>query len=304
MAHLTKILLKKRLRINEQIIQYLLTLCGFISVFITFGIIVVLFKDAWLFFSRGVSLREFFFGLVWQPAIDHFGILPLLNSTIMTSLIAMLVAVPVGMSVAIYLSEYATEKTRSILKPILEILAGIPTIVYGFFALTFLTPLLQLILGDDVIEVYNMFSAGLAMGILITPIIATMSEDALNSVPRGLRDAAYGVGATKLETSLNIVLPAAFSGIAASIIIGLSRAFGETMIVAMAAGSGPNLTFNPFKAAETMTGYMVRISGGDVGYDTMDYNSIFAIGFVLFLITMGLNILSRKIVTSFREEYD
>jgi phosphate transport system permease protein len=222
----------------------------------------------------------------------------------MTSGVAMLVATPLGIFVAIFLSEYASEKLRSILKPILEILAGIPTVVYGYFALTFMTPLLRLIFGRDTVEIYNTASAGIVMGILILPLVTSMVEDALSAVPDSLREGAYGLGATKLEASVQVVLPAAFSGIAAAFIVGLSRAIGETMIVALAAGAGPNFTLNPFKAAETMTGYIVRISGGDIGYDTMDYNSIFALGMLLFLFTLVLNIISRIIVNRYQEVYE
>ena len=236
--------------------------------------------------------------------IKEFGVLPLLNSTIMTSTIAMIVATPLGIFVAIFLSEYATERVRSFLKPILEILAGIPTVVYGYFALTFMTPLLRFFFGKDTVEIYNTASAGIVMGILILPLVTSMVEDALSSVPDSLREGAYGLGATKLETSVHVVLPAAFSGIAAAFIVGLSRAIGETMIVALAAGAGPNFTFNPFKAAETMTGYIVRISGGDIGYDTMDYNSIFALGLLLFLFTLTLNIISRIVVKRYEEVYE
>jgi len=223
---------------------------------------------------------------------------------LITSLIAMSIAIPLGLGVAIYLSEYATPKTRNFLKPILEVLAGIPTIVYGYFALTFMTPLLRNIFGRDTVDIYNMASAGLVMGILILPLIASMTEDALSAVPRSLREAAYGLGGTKLEVALKVVVPAAISGISAAIIVGMSRAVGETMIVAVAAGAGPNFTFKPFKGAETMTGHIVRISGGDLSYDSIDYNSIFAIGLMLFFITLTLNIISQQIVRRFREVYE
>jgi phosphate transport system permease protein len=218
-------------------------------------------------------------------------------------MIAILVALPVGLSVAIFLSEYASHRFRSVLKPILEILAGIPTVVYGYFALTFMTPLLRSILGNDVVEIYNTASAGIVIGILIIPLVSSMSEDALSAVPNALREASYGLGATKLETALRVVVPAAISGIAAAFIVAISRAIGETMIVAVAAGAGPNFTFNPFKAAETMTGHIVRISGGDLSYDSLDYNSIFAIGLLLFFMTLTLNIISQWIVKKFRKVY-
>jgi phosphate transport system permease protein len=261
-------------------------------------------KDQEVFTSNRVSLREFFTKTKWNPQIGHFGILPLLNATLMTSSIAMLVALPLGLSIAIYLSEYATSRARKILKPILEVLAGIPTVVYGYFALTFMTPLLRSILGTDLVEIYNTASAGIVIGILIIPMVSSMSEDALSAVPRGLREASYGLGATKLETAIKVVLPAAISGIVAAFIVSISRAIGETMIVAIAAGAGPNFTFNPFRPAETMTGHIVRISGGDLSYDSIDYNSIFAIGLFLFFITLSLNIFSQRVVRRFREEYE
>ncbi|HMN13768.1 MAG TPA: phosphate ABC transporter permease subunit PstC [Bellilinea sp.] len=305
-AHeLTAAKLKKKTRFSEGLIQAFLFACGIFSILITFFIVYELGKEAWLFFgSPEVSIWEFLTGTKWVPAVGEFGILPLVNSTVITSTIALIVAVPLGLSSAIYLSEYATPRVRSIFKPILEVLAGVPTIVYGFFALTFMTPLLRAILGDKNVDIYNMAAAGLVMGIMILPIISSMSEDALSAVPRSLREAAYGLGATKFETTIQVVLPAALSGIIAAFIIGVSRAVGETMIVAVAAGSGPNFTFNPLKAAETMTGYIARISGGDLSYDTPDYNSIFAIGLLLFLITLVLNIVSRQVSRKFREKYE
>ncbi len=295
----------KKLRIGELLIHSLLLLSALLSVAITLGIVIILVEESILFFSEdGVTLLEFFTNRQWQPMIQEFGILPLLNATLTTSLIAVVTAVPIGIAVAVYLSEYATKKTRSILKPILEVLAGIPTVVYGYFAITFMTPLLRSIFGDDVVQIYNTASAGIVIGILILPLITSMAEDALNAVPNSLREAAFGLGATKMETSLRIVLPAAFSGLAAAFIVGLSRAVGETMIVALAAGAGPNFTLNPFEAAETITGYIVRISGGDIGYNTVDYNSIFALGLVLFIMTLILNMVSRKIVEKYREVYD
>ena len=250
-----------------------------------------------------VTLTEFFGKTEWNPQIGKFGIWALVNATLMTSLIAIAVALPVGLSVAIFLSEYASHRFRSILKPVLEVLAGIPTVVYGYFALTFMTPLLRSILGNDVVEIYNTASAGIVIGILIIPLVSSMSEDALSAVPNALREASYGLGATKFETAVRVVVPAAISGIAAAFIIAISRAIGETMIVAVAAGAGPNFTFNPFKAAETMTGHIVRISGGDLSYNSLDYNSIFAIGLLLFFITLSLNIFSQWIVKKFRKVY-
>jgi phosphate transport system permease protein len=249
------------------------------------------------------TLLEFFTNTNWIPAIGEFGVIPLINATLMTSTIAMLVALPLGIGAAVYLSEYASPRVRSTLKPALEILAGIPTVVYGYFALTFMTPLLRGIFGVEVVNIYNTGSAGIVVGILIIPLISSMSEDALHAVPQDLREASYGLGATKLETVIKVVIPAALSGILAAFIVAVSRAIGETMIVAIAAGAGPNFSFNPFDSAETMTGHIARISGGDLSYDSIDYNSIFAIGLTLFLMTFILNALSRVIISRFRETY-
>lgn len=294
--------LRRKPRLSEVLIKSFLVFCGIFSIFITIGIVYEIGKEAWLFFRLPeVTLWGFFTGTKWQPAVGEFGILPLLNATLMTTGVAMLIALPLGLSVAIYLSEYASTKVRNFLKPILEVLAGIPTVVYGYFALTFMTPLLRSIFGVDTVNIYNTASAGLVMGILILPLISSMSEDALSAVPRAMREAAYGLGATRLETAIKVVVPAAISGIAAAFIVGISRAIGETMIVALAAGAGPNLTFNPFKGAETMTGHIVRISGGDLSYDSVDYNSLFAIGLFLFVITLLLNMFSQFVVRKFRE---
>jgi phosphate transport system permease protein len=297
--------LRRRPRWGESVIQGLLFFSGFFSIFTTIGIVYELGKEALLFFQMPeVNILASLTVTEWKPHIGKFGIWPLLTSTLMTTTIAMAIAIPLGIGVAIYLSEYARPRVRSILKPILEVLAGIPTIVYGYFALTFMTPLLREIFGRDVVQIYNTASAGLVMGILILPLITSMTEDALSAVPRSLREAAYGVGGTKLEVAVQIVVPAALSGIAAAIIVGISRAIGETMIVAVAAGAGPNFTFNPFIGAETITGHIVRISGGDLSYDSIDYNSIFALGLFLFFVTLALNIISQAIVRRFREVYE
>ncbi len=296
--------LKKKFRISESIIQALLFLAGILSIFTTLAIVYELGKEALLFFNiPDVTLGKFLGTTKWQPGIGQYGIWALVSATLVTSAIAMLISLPLGLASAIYLSEYASPKMRSILKPILEILAGIPTVVYGYFALLFITPILKSFLGDN-IQVYNMLSAGLVMGIMILPLISSMSEDALSAVPRSLREGAYAMGATKLETSLQIVLPAALSGIGAAIIIGISRAVGETMIVAVAAGSGPNFSFNPLEAAETMTGHIARISGGDLSYNSIDYTSLFAIALMLFLVTLILNLISQWVVNKFREQYE
>ena len=302
--HFRPLDLKKKLRPGESVIQTLLFIAGFLSIFITLAIVYELGKEAWLFFGNpDVTFAKFFGTTRWQPGIGLFGIWPLVTSTLITSFIAICVSLPLGLAAALFLSEYASSKARSTLKPILEILAGIPTVVYGYFALLFMTPLLQKIFGEGV-EVYNMASAGIVMGVMILPLISSMSEDALSAVPRALREGAYAMGATKFETSLQVVLPAALSGIGAALIIGISRAIGETMIVAIAAGSGPNFTFNPFKAAETMTGNIARISGGDLSYGSLDYTSLFAIALMLFLVTLVLNLISQAIINRFRQRYE
>jgi len=297
--------LRKRTKLHERIIQGLLFICGAISIFTTIGIVVYLGEEALRFFTLPeVTLLEFFTGTVWQPQIDEFGILPLLTATLMTTMIAMLVAIPSGMFVAIYLSEYASPKVRSTIKPTLEILAGIPTVVLGYFALTWVTPLLRGVFGENTVQIYNTASAGLVMGILILPLISSMVEDALSAVPNSLREGAYGLGATKFEVATQIVVPAALSGITAALILGMSRAFGEAMIVAIAAGAGPNFTLNPFEGAETMTGHIVRISGGDISYESVEYKSLFAIALFLFLVTLFLNLISQRIIARYREVYD
>jgi phosphate transport system permease protein len=297
--------LRKHPRVGEIIIEAALFAAGVISIFTTIGIIYVLASQALLFFSSPeVTLLEFFSGTEWIPAIGQFGVWPLVTATLMVSGIAMLVALPLGLATAIYLSEYASPRARSTIKPILEVLAGIPTVVYGYFALTFMTPLLRKIFGVDTVQIFNTASAGIVVGILIIPLVSSLSEDALHAVPNSLREAAYGLGATKLETSLKVIVPAALSGITAAFVVAISRAIGETMVVAIAAGAGPKFTFNPFESAETMTGHIVRISGGDLSYDSIDYNSIFAIGLLLFMLTLVLNIVSRVVVGRFREVYE
>lgn len=297
--------LTKRPRVGEIVIEAGLFVAGAISIVTTIAIVVILMEEALRFFAAPeVTLTNFLTDTKWQPQANHFGILPLLSATLMVTFIALMVAIPLGLASAIYLSEYATPKVRSTLKPGLELLAGIPTVVYGYFALTFVTPFLRGIFGENVVNIYNVMSAGLVVGVLITPLIASLSEDALHAVPTSLREAAFGVGATRFETATRVVLPAALSGIAAALVVAISRAFGETMVVAIAAGAGPKLTLNPFESAETMTGYMVRISGGDLSYESLDYKSIYAIGMVVFAVTLLLNIISQRIVRRFREVYE
>lgn len=246
---------------------------------------------------------EFFTNTVWQPQAGQFGVLPLLSATIMSSTIGLLVAVPLGLGSAIYLSEYARPNVRAVIKPILEILAGIPTVVFGFFALNFMTPVLRGLFGQDTVQLYNVASAGIVMGIAIIPLISSMSEDALSAVPRSLREASYGMGATKLETATKVLIPAALSGLIAAFIVGLSRAVGETMIMAIAAGAGPRLAVNPFLSAETIAGHMVRISTGDISYHSVDYNSLFGLGLTLFVFTLILNTIAGAVTRRFREAY-
>ena len=295
----------RRPRRGEDALEFLLTASGVLSVLTTAAIVYILARESWLFFGAAeVDIVGFLTGTRWQPAILEFGVWPLLSSTLRTSLVAILVAFPLGLAAAVYLSEYATVRARSAIKPTLEVLAGIPTVVYGYFALTFITPLLRAMIGRDVVQVFNTASAGIVMGIMIVPLISSMSEDALSAVPGSLREAALSLGATRLETALQVVVPAALSGIFASLLVGTARAFGETMIVAIAAGAGPNFTWNPFLPAETITGHIARISGGDLSYNSLDYNSLFALGLLLFAVTLGLNVVGRWIVGRFREVYE
>lgn len=296
--------LRRRTRWGEALIRVILTACALVSILTTVGIIVALSGDALRFFTHpDFRWSDFLTGTSWDPGAGRFGILALITGTLMTSLIAMLVAGPVGMAVGIYLAEYAPASVSRVLKPILEILAGIPSIVYGYFAISFVTPVLQSVMGD-LIQPLNAFSAGLVMGILILPLVASMTEDALSAVPKSLKQAGLAMGSTKLETALQITVPAATSGIMAALILALSRAIGETMIVALAAGSFPQVSLNPLGSVDTMTGYIVRVSGGDIPHDSMEYISIFAIGLTLFLITLALNMISRKIIARFREVYE
>jgi phosphate transport system permease protein len=294
-----------RSRTGERIIVGLLWLCGAISILTTVGLILVLFIDASAFF-REVSVFQFFTDTRWQPfgglENGHFGVLPLLMGTLLVTAIAIVVAVPLGIGSAIYLADYAPRRVRKVLKPTLEVLAGVPTIVLGFFAATFMTPVLRAIFGQTV-DIYNAASAGIVMGIMIVPTIASLSEDAMSAVPRGLRESAYGLGATKRHVATRVVFPAALSGIVAAVILGIGRAIGETMIVAIAAGNQPSLTFNPFSQIQTMTAYIVQAVGGEAPRGSLTYQSIFAIGALLFLMTFTLNFVAARIVRRFREVY-
>ena len=287
----------------ETVVKALLFLCGIVSIFTTVGIVSVLIFEAALFFQE-VSFFEFITSTKWTPlfASKHFGIWPLLTGTMLTSIGAIIVALPLGLLSAIYLSEYAPDLVRQVVKPVLEILAGIPTVVYGFFALLFVTPILRGI--SDDIAVFNAMSASIVMGIMILPMVSSLSEDALRAVPRSLREGAYALGATKVEVALQVVVPAALSGIVAAFILAMSRAIGETMIVTVAAGQNPTFTLNPFVPIETMTAYIVQVSLGDTPTGTLEFKTIFAVGLSLFTLTLGMNLLSQFVVRKFREVYE
>jgi len=286
----------------EFLIEWALFLCALLSIATTAGIIVVLAIET-VAFLREVPIAAFLFGTEWTPlfATPRFGVLPLVAGTVLVSTIAMVVALPMGLLSSIYLSEYAAPRVRRLVKPVLEILAGVPTVVYGYFALLFVTPLLQRLLPN--LAGFNALGPGIVMGIMILPLVSSLSEDAMQAVPRGLREGSYALGATKMQTSLRVVLPAAFSGITAAFILAASRAIGETMIVAIAAGQQPRLTLNPMLPIETMTAYIVQVSLGDTPQGTLEYRTIFAVGMLLFLGTFVLNLLSAWLRERFREEY-
>jgi phosphate transport system permease protein len=288
---------------REQLIQAVLAFCGIVSILTTAGIVFVLLFEAIEFF-REVPLWRFLTDTEWTPlfADKQFGVMVLASATFLTSTIALVVAVPIGLMSAIYLSEVAPRSFRKVVKPLLEVLAGVPTVVYGYFALLFVTPLLQVVFPN--ISGFNALSAGLVMGVMIIPLVVSLSEDALFAVPQNLRDGAYALGATRLQVATRVVVPAALSGIVASFILAVSRAVGETMIVAIAAGQSPNLTLNPFVPVETMTAYIVQVSLGDTPTGTLEFKTIFAVGMTLFLLTLGLNILSHRLVSRFRERYE
>jgi phosphate transport system permease protein len=286
----------------ERLIETLLFLCAALSVGTTAGIVGVLAFETAAFF-RDVPVLQFLTGTEWTPlfATQRFGVLPLVLGTLLVSAIAMTVAVPTGLLSAIYLSEYAPDGVRRVVKPVLEILAGVPTVVYGFFALTFVTPLLQRIVPG--LSGFNALSPGIVMGLMILPLVSSLAEDAMRAVPGGLREAAYALGATRMQTAVQVVVPAAFSGITAAFILAASRAIGETMIVAIAAGQQPRLTANPLVPIETMTAYIVQVSLGDTPQGTLEYRTIFAVGMLLFLMTLALNLVSGWLRKRFREEY-
>ncbi|WP_317897435.1 phosphate ABC transporter permease subunit PstC [Aurantibacillus circumpalustris] len=291
------------MKLREKFIESVLFLCGTIGVLTTLGIVYVLFSESFDFFTK-VSIVDFLTDTQWTPLFSekHFGILPLISGTLLTTFIAILVALPIGLTIAIYLNEYAPKKLRLYVKPVLEILGAIPTVVYGYFALMVVTPILQNIFPS--MAGFNAMSAGIVMGIMILPLISSLSEDALFSVPKSLREASYGMGATRFQTSFKVLVPAASSGIMVSVILGISRAIGETMIVAIAAGQQPRLTLNPMVPVETITTYIVQVSMGDVARGSLEYQTIFAAGITLFLFTFLLNNLSFWIKKRFQEKYE
>ena len=307
-------------KLRESFVIGLLVLCALFSVFVTFSIVVILFTETVRFFGMPeVTLGEFFLGTEWNPlmgAEKHFGIWPLISGTMMVAVIAALVATPLGLVTAVYLSEYAPARVRSTLKPVLEILAGIPTVVYGFFALTVITPALRGVSsfvtspfvegegGRSVFEYFNSTSAGLAVGIMCLPIVCSLSEDALRAVPRSLREGAYALGSTRFDVSVKVVVPAALSGVIASFLLALARAVGETMIVALAAGGLARIAYNPADGAQTMTAYMVQIFLGDAGSESVEYYSSYAVGATLFVMTLALTLIGNWVLRRFREEYE
>ena len=293
---------KRILRTKERVIESLLLLSALSSIFITGSIVFVLFYEAAGFF-KDVSVWEFLTGRQWTPlfAEPKFGILPLVCGTLLVTSIAVIVALPIGLVVAVYLSEYAPFKVKEVAKPILELLAAVPTVVYGYFALLFLTPILQTFIPN--LSGFNALSPGIIMGIMIIPYVSSVSEDAMKAVPMQIREGSYAMGGTKFQTAFKVVIPSAFSGIAAAFVIGISRAIGETMVVAIAAGMMPNLTLNPIEPIQTLTAYIVGISLGDVPHGTLEYKTIFAAGITLFLMTLFLNILGFWFRKRIREVY-
>ncbi len=288
---------------RERAIRGVLFACGGVSILTTAGIVALLLWESIGFF-REVSPWEFLTGTQWTPQFkpQNFGVLPLVAGSLMVAVGASIIALPIGLASAIYLAEYAPDRARKVLKPVLEVLAGIPTVVYGYFALTFITPLIREVLPST--GIFNAASAAIVVGIMIVPMVASLSEDAIYAVPRHLREASYGLGATRFETVTRVVVPAALSGIVASFILAISRAIGETMAVTLAAGATPKLTANPLESIQTMTAYIVQVSLGDTPFGTIEYKTIFAVALLLFSITLAMNIVSRFVLRRFREVYE
>ncbi len=293
---------KRKQPLSERLIEKTLLLFTTISILTTVAIVLSLFTETFSFF-REVSIFEFLTDTRWTPTLSprHFGILPLLVGTGMIAIGSSFISLPLGLAAAVYLSEYAPSHVRKVVKPLLELLAGIPSIVYGFFALTFITPLIKEIF--PTVEVFNALSASIAVGIMTLPMVASLSEDAMMAVPDSIRQGAYALGATKLEVAVHVVVPAALSSIGAAFVLAISRAVGETMIVAIAAGQSPVLTLNPLQSIQTMTGFMVNLSLGDIQQGTIEYKTVYAVGAMLFLITFGMNLFARTIIAKYREEY-
>lgn len=293
---------KKTRHIRERVIEGVLFLCASVSIAITLGIVLILVSESWQFF-RHVSLFDFLTDSQWTPLFDdaHYGIMVLLSGTVMSSFVALAVAIPLGTMIAIYLSEFAPFTVREIAKPFLELLGGVPTIVYGYFALLYVTPALQFFFPG--LPGFNLLSAGLVMGIMIIPYVSSVSEDAMRSVPMAMREGSYAMGATRFQTSVRVVTPAAFSGIAAAYILGISRAVGETMIVAVAAGMQPNLTWNPAEPAATITAYIVQVALGDLPHGSIGYQTIFAAGLTLMLLTLFFNVVGHFLKRRYRQAY-
>jgi phosphate transport system permease protein len=291
-----------RRNVKERVIEFILMMAALSAVFTTFAIVAILMYESFGFFET-VSLVEFFTGTEWTPLFEdaHYGIMPLIAGTLTTSFVALAVAVPVGTIAAIYLSEFASHKTREITKPILELLVGVPTIAFGYFALLFVTPLIQIIYPD--LPGFNMLSAGLVMGVMIVPYIASVAEDAMRAVPMSMREGSYAMGATRFQTAVRVVTPAATSGIVAAYILAVSRAVGETMVVAVAAGQQPTLTFDPTEGAATITAYIVQVAMGDLPHASIGYQSIFAAGLVLFAMTLTFNLIGHVVRKKYREQY-
>ena len=288
--------------IRERLIEFVLMLAALVSVFTTLGIVYILLKESFVFFQT-VSIVDFLTDTQWTPLFDdaHFGIMVLLSGTLTSSAVALAIAIPLGTIIAIYLSEFAPFKLREIAKPFLELLGGVPTIVYGYFALLFVTPILQWFFPS--LPGFSLLSAGLVMGIMIIPYVSSISEDAMRAVPMNLREGSYAMGATRFQTAVNVVVPAAFSGIAAAYILGISRAVGETMILAVAAGMQPNLTFNPLEPAATITAYIVQVALGDLPHGSIGYQTIFAAGLTLMLLTLICNLAGHLLRKKYREAY-
>ena len=299
---------RRKVRTGERVIVNALFVCAVLSVAVTVGIVAVLLVDAVEFF-RESSLVDFLTGTVWAPGQGggeggQYGVLPLINGTLMIGVGAIVVGLPLGVLTAIYLSEYANPRVRGVLKPTLEILAGIPTVIVGYFALQFITPsLLRPIFGDERVFIFNAAAGSVAVGLMILPIIASISEDAMRSVPASLREAAFGLGSTKRQVSLRVVVPAALSGIAASVILAFSRAVGETMAVTIAAGNSPKMTWNYFESIQTLTASIAQTVRGEVAAGTVRYDALFALGMTLFLMTLVMNLISARIVRRFRQVY-